>query len=67
MFGSAQAGPGCHAIFIGFTVYLFNGLGGNSEIIYGNVLQSLMAGYFLLSVLCKKKHEKRALNHGLRA
>lgn len=49
LFGSSVCGPGGTAIFLTAFIYFLNGLGSSAEILFGNLLQSMIAGYLLLS------------------
>jgi hypothetical protein len=48
MFGGPASGPGGQAVFIAFFVFFLNGIGSSAEIVFGNILQNLACGYFLL-------------------
>ncbi len=48
MFGGLTSGPGGQAVFIAFFVFFLNGIGSSAEIVFGNILQNLLCGYFLL-------------------
>jgi hypothetical protein len=48
IFGGPRSGPGGAAVFIAFFVFFLNGIGSSAEILFGNILQNLAAGYFLL-------------------
>jgi hypothetical protein len=48
MFGGVASGPGGQAVFIAFFVFFLNGIGSSAEIVFGNILQNLLCGYFLL-------------------
>jgi hypothetical protein len=48
MFGESRSGPGGQAVFLAFFVFFLNGIGSSAEILFGNVLQNLLCGYFLL-------------------
>jgi hypothetical protein len=48
MFGEPRSGPGGQAVFLAFFVFFLNGIGSSAEILFGNVLQNLFCGYFLL-------------------
>ena len=47
-FGGFESGPGGQAVFLAFFVYFLNGIGSSAEIMFGNILQNLLCGYFLL-------------------
>jgi O-antigen polysaccharide polymerase Wzy len=48
MFGETRSGAGGQAVFLAFFVFFLNGIGSSAEILFGNVLQNLLCGYFLL-------------------
>jgi hypothetical protein len=48
IFGGPRSGPGGAAVFVAFFVFFMNGIGSSVEILFGNILQNLAAGYFLL-------------------
>jgi predicted small integral membrane protein len=48
IFGGPQSGPGGAAVFIAFFIFFLNGIGSSAEILFGNILQNLLCGYFLL-------------------
>jgi hypothetical protein len=48
IFGESRSGPGGQAVFLAFFVFFLNGIGSSAEILFGNVLQNLLCGYFLL-------------------
>lgn len=48
IFGDVHAGPGGRAIFLAFFVFFLNGIGSSAEILFGNVLQSLLFSCALL-------------------
>ena len=48
MFGGIASGAGGQAVFIAFFVFFLNGIGSSAEIVFGNILQNLLCGYFLL-------------------
>ncbi|HXM35266.1 MAG TPA: hypothetical protein VN920_08765, partial [Pyrinomonadaceae bacterium] len=48
VFGGPQSGPGGQAVFIAFFIFFLNGIGSSAEIVFGNILQNLLCGYFLL-------------------
>jgi hypothetical protein len=48
VFGGQASGPGGQAVFIAFFVFFLNGIGSSAEILFGNILQNLLCGYFLL-------------------
>jgi hypothetical protein len=48
IFGGPQSGAGGQAVFIAFFVFFLNGIGSSAEILFGNILQNLLCGYFLL-------------------
>ena len=48
IFGDSRSGPGGQAVFLAFFVFFLNGIGSSAEILFGNVLQNLLCGYFLL-------------------
>jgi hypothetical protein len=48
IFGGPQSGQGGRAVFIAFFVFFLNGIGSSTEILFGNILQSLLCGYLLL-------------------
>ena len=47
-FGESRSGPGGQAVFLAFFVFFLNGIGSSAEILFGNVIQNLFCGYFLL-------------------
>ena len=47
-FGESRSGPGGQAVFLAFFVFFLNGIGSSAEILFGNILQNLLCGYFLL-------------------
>jgi hypothetical protein len=47
-FGEFHSGPGGQAVFLAFFVFFLNGIGSSAEILFGNILQNLLCGYFLL-------------------
>lgn len=63
MFGGLASGPGGQAVFIAFFIFFLNGIGSSAEIVFGNILQNLLCGYFLLLWA----REKRAVHRSLRA
>lgn len=48
MFGDPRSGPGGQAVFLAFFVFFLNGIGSSAEILFGNLFQNLLCGYFLL-------------------
>lgn len=48
VFGDAQSGAGGQAVFLASTVYLLNGIGSSTEILFGNLLQNLICSCLLL-------------------
>jgi predicted small integral membrane protein len=48
IFGDARSGAGGQAVFIAFFIFFLNGIGSSAEILFGNILQNLLCGYFLL-------------------
>ena len=48
VFGSPESGPGGQAVFLAFFVYFLNGIGSSAEILFGGILQNLIAGCLLL-------------------
>jgi len=48
LFGTSVSGPGGTAIFLSVFIYFLNGLGSSAEILFGNLFQSMIAGYLLL-------------------
>lgn len=48
IFGGLKSGPGGQAVFIAFFVFFLNGIGSSAEILFGNILQNLICGYFVL-------------------
>jgi hypothetical protein len=48
IFGGSRSGPGGQAVFIAFFVFFLNGIGSSAEILFGNIFQNLLCGYFLL-------------------
>lgn len=48
MFGESRSGAGGQAVFLAFFVFFLNGIGSSAEILFGNLLQNLLCGYFLL-------------------
>jgi hypothetical protein len=59
LFGAADAGPGGAAIMMSFFIYFLNGLGSSAEILFGNVLQSMLASYLLLYWVSQKPRPQR--------
>lgn len=55
VFGDPRSGPGGQAVFLAFFVFFLNGIGSSAEILFGNLLQNLVCGYFLL-VWAREKH-----------
>jgi len=47
-FGGVESGAGGRAVFLAFFVFFLNGIGSSAEIMFGNILQNLFCGYFLL-------------------
>jgi ABC-type multidrug transport system fused ATPase/permease subunit len=48
VFGSQESGPGGQAVFLAFFVFFLNGIGSSAEILFGGILQNLLAGCVLL-------------------
>lgn len=48
VFGTPESGPGGQAVFLAFFVFFLNGIGSSAEILFGNILQNLIAGCVLL-------------------
>jgi hypothetical protein len=61
VFGSNKAGVGGQAIFLTTFVYFLNGIGSSTEIMFGGILQNLVAGSVLLW-LFKKSAFRRPLS-----
>ena len=59
IFGGSQSGPGGQAVFIAFFVFFLNGIGSSAEILFGNILQNLLCGYFLLLWARAKRSQAR--------
>ncbi|MFN2512404.1 MAG: hypothetical protein ABR568_13430 [Pyrinomonadaceae bacterium] len=60
MFGDPRSGPGGQAVFLAFFVFFLNGIGSSAEILFGNVLQNLLCGYFLLLWAREKRFKSQA-------
>jgi predicted small integral membrane protein len=60
IFGGSRSGPGGQAVFIAFFVFFLNGIGSSAEILFGNILQNLLCGYFLLLWARQKRLQARA-------
>ena len=48
VFGGPESGPGGQAVFLAFFVFFLNGIGSSAEILFGGILQNLIAGCVLL-------------------
>jgi O-antigen polysaccharide polymerase Wzy len=66
VFGGARSGAGGQAVFIAFFIFFLNGIGSSAEILFGNLLQNLLCGYFLLLWAREKSTAVRAKGMPLR-
>jgi hypothetical protein len=48
IFGGIKSGPGGQAVFLAFFIFFLNGIGSSAEILYGNIVQNLIASCILL-------------------
>ncbi|MDQ3025074.1 MAG: hypothetical protein M3R58_01010 [Pseudomonadota bacterium] len=55
-FTTPQAGPGGYALFMAFFIFFPNGLGTSAEILFGNLLQSMIASYILMFWITQRRH-----------
>jgi hypothetical protein len=62
VFGETRSGPGGQAVFLAFFVFFLNGIGSSAEILFGNVLQNLICGYFLLLWAKERRTRSEAVN-----
>lgn len=60
IFGGSRSGAGGAAVFIAFFVFFLNGIGSSAEIVFGNILQNLICGCFLLLWAREKSNKEPA-------
>jgi hypothetical protein len=61
MFTTRKSGPGGYALFLGFFVFFLNGLGSSAEILFGNLLQSVIFSYLLMYWVADKRRSEPPL------
>ncbi len=65
MFGEQQSGAGGQAVYVAFFVFFLNGIGSSAEILFGNILQSILVGCAILWLIRAKTSPLRTSDYSL--